>query len=108
VFEILRTLIVFAQELHILDWFGLSSASPAISGGTAICISLPRSPSEALRVIDTWGDYSIVGIPPCSHMVFLPPYITSFQTSRGIGVENLFKPMLSHARNVFVQPPYSF
>jgi hypothetical protein len=56
-FEILRTLIVFAQELHILDGVDLSSASPAISGGTATCISLPRCPREALRVTDSWGTY---------------------------------------------------
>jgi hypothetical protein len=42
------------------------------------------------RVIDTWGTYSIVGIPPCSLLVFSPPLYNQLSNEQGIGVENLF------------------
>jgi hypothetical protein len=42
------------------------------------------------RVIGTWGTYSIVDLPPCSLMVFLPPLYNLLSNKQGIGVENLF------------------
>jgi hypothetical protein len=47
-------------------------------------------------VINNWGIYSIVGYPPCSLMVFLPPLYNQLSNKQGIGVENLFTCLISH------------
>jgi len=51
---------------------------------------LPGVEAMPYRVIDKWGTYSIVDTPHVHLWSSYPLYITSFQTSRGNIVENLF------------------
>jgi len=50
----------------------------------------PETQAVPYRVTDTWGKYSIVDTPYVHLWSSYPLYITSFQTSRGNIVENLF------------------